>query len=697
PALRSDAPAISVVIPMYNVEKYVADCLNSLLVQTFQDFEVIVVDDCSTDNSVKIVKSYAKKFSGRLKLAQTKENSGGAGYVPRNTGFKLSRGEYIFFMDPDDFTLDNTLETLYNAARKYDTDVVYTSAHYRLDESNEFRYLLDGYGKELRNKGLPDEQALIVDNPDKNLQRLLLKDDFHMPFVKLVRRDFLIDNEISYPKIISSGDYIWTIHVYCCSKRFLRLPVPLYFYRQNPKSITEERRAPKEQLVRCVKALVLGLDSLTELSNKFDLLKQNSTYFRYAFMPFLRNCLRRTIEARNQLNSQEIYDILRSEFPDVDALEMFPFLFSIVADQAQRLTFSQENFESVLNSITARMDIKLTPQTKGGELQIISLSDKKADVRKPAWLQRDGSGYQIQSCEGDMDAVFKATADGQIRLNLMGLDVRDADDKSKRVPSWIDYTYLTINGKNIFSKITPAWHDKPYTHTFDVKAGDELKIQLQWLPHRKVIRESLAPTVSQKFLPHLTARLDMQLKPETAGGDFKIISVSDKKAAVWKPDWLQKEGVGYQIQSHNGSIDIVAKVTADGQIKMDFRGVDMRDKKDNSKRVPYWIDYTNLTINGKKILNKIVPACHDQPYRFTLNVKAGQEIKMRTEWSPHRDDVLIPSVITLQENVTPPVSKKFLPYLTSRLDIKLETIEGGDLQIVNMSDKKATIKKAAWL
>jgi len=66
-------PAVSVVIPMYNAEEYVGECLNSLLAQTFQNFEVIVVDDCSTDSSPAIVESYTEKFGGRLKLTKTKK------------------------------------------------------------------------------------------------------------------------------------------------------------------------------------------------------------------------------------------------------------------------------------------------------------------------------------------------------------------------------------------------------------------------------------------------------------------------------------------------------------------------------------------------------------------------------------------------------------------------------------------------
>ena len=71
-----EVPAISVIIPLYNAARYVADCLNSLFAQTFTDFEVIVVDDCSTDSSCAIVESYAPKFGGRLTLTHLEKKFG---------------------------------------------------------------------------------------------------------------------------------------------------------------------------------------------------------------------------------------------------------------------------------------------------------------------------------------------------------------------------------------------------------------------------------------------------------------------------------------------------------------------------------------------------------------------------------------------------------------------------------------------
>ena len=109
---------VSVIIPVYNAEKYLRGCLESILNQTFADFEVIVVDDCSTDNSLAIAESFLEKFGGRLKIISLPKNTGNAS-VPRNEGLRFSRGEYVFFMDNDDLILDNALETLYNFAGFY--------------------------------------------------------------------------------------------------------------------------------------------------------------------------------------------------------------------------------------------------------------------------------------------------------------------------------------------------------------------------------------------------------------------------------------------------------------------------------------------------------------------------------------------------------------------------------------------------
>ena len=120
---ENNFPQISIIIPMYNVEEYVGECLDSILVQTFKDYEVIIVDDCSTDNSCDVVESYMSKFNGKLNLIKSKKNSGGCA-VPRNIGLSHANGKYIFFLDSDDLIVKTGLAELYKVAEDYQADVI---------------------------------------------------------------------------------------------------------------------------------------------------------------------------------------------------------------------------------------------------------------------------------------------------------------------------------------------------------------------------------------------------------------------------------------------------------------------------------------------------------------------------------------------------------------------------------------------
>ena len=107
-------PKVSVIIPVYNVEKYLHECLDSLLNQTLKDIEIIAVDDGSTDSSLKILKDYAKKDK-RLKVL-TQENKGAG--AARNLGMKHATGSYLSILDSDDYFDHSMLELLYKKAEK---------------------------------------------------------------------------------------------------------------------------------------------------------------------------------------------------------------------------------------------------------------------------------------------------------------------------------------------------------------------------------------------------------------------------------------------------------------------------------------------------------------------------------------------------------------------------------------------------
>lgn len=112
-------PKISIIIPVYNVEQYIAKCLNSLCKQTLQDIEIICINDGSTDNSLKILQEFASNDSRIILLNQSNKGQSAA----RNLGISQAHGEYLGFVDSDDWVDLDYFEKLYYTAKKYDCDI----------------------------------------------------------------------------------------------------------------------------------------------------------------------------------------------------------------------------------------------------------------------------------------------------------------------------------------------------------------------------------------------------------------------------------------------------------------------------------------------------------------------------------------------------------------------------------------------
>ena len=121
---------ISIIIPVYNTEKYLKKCLDSIINQTLKSLEIICIDDCSTDNCLHILKEYQLK-DNRIKIIEQKENKGQG--VARNLGLNIAEGKYIMFLDPDDWLELNALEILYKKSKETNADII----HFNYIEENE--------------------------------------------------------------------------------------------------------------------------------------------------------------------------------------------------------------------------------------------------------------------------------------------------------------------------------------------------------------------------------------------------------------------------------------------------------------------------------------------------------------------------------------------------------------------------------
>ena len=128
-------PKISVIVPIYNVERYLDRCIQSVLNQTLKDIEIILVDDGSPDKCPAMCDEYAKK-DGRIKVIHKK--NGGLGFA-RNSGLEIATGEYVAFVDSDDFIENDMYDNLYREAKEYEADVVFSNVRFYTDGNVSIR------------------------------------------------------------------------------------------------------------------------------------------------------------------------------------------------------------------------------------------------------------------------------------------------------------------------------------------------------------------------------------------------------------------------------------------------------------------------------------------------------------------------------------------------------------------------------
>ena len=222
-----NAPKISVIVPMYNAEKYLSLCINSILAQTFKDFELILIDDCSKDKTLEVAKSFN---DSRIKILQNKKNLGMPGAV-RNVGIDAARGEYIYFCDDDDAILANGLEVLLKAAEEKNADAVNTTKFYH---SNDFTNNED---MQVKIKEFPPAAPVSEDLKTRIYEEFLLRRMHIAPWLFLYRKKFLLKNNIKFPNEIAE-DVFFNFDVLCATAKIAKIDIPFYVHRNHFSSAT---------------------------------------------------------------------------------------------------------------------------------------------------------------------------------------------------------------------------------------------------------------------------------------------------------------------------------------------------------------------------------------------------------------------------------------------------------------------------
>ncbi len=231
----SNTPKVSVIVPVYNVESYIWQCLNSILSQSLTDFELICVDDGSTDNSLNILKLY-EEIDPRIKVMNQNNKFAGAA---RNLGMSIAKGEFLIFLDSDDFFEKTLLEDLYSSAKKNRADIVLCDGYYFNNithESTPAKYLLQRYN-------IPNKNPFsYIDIPDK-----ILHISIDCPWNKLYRREFIESHSLTFQQLRSANDVFFVDTAFVLADRISVVDKKLINYRTNIKTSLQANRS-KEPL-----------------------------------------------------------------------------------------------------------------------------------------------------------------------------------------------------------------------------------------------------------------------------------------------------------------------------------------------------------------------------------------------------------------------------------------------------------------
>lgn len=260
---------VSIIIPIYNVAPYVEECINSVLQQDYENLEIIIIDDCGTDNSMELVEKIVENSLRDIVILRHYYNKGLS--AARNTGIRRATGDYIFFLDSDDYIEPYCISVLIGTAKKYmNADMVYGSSVspvYNISENILNRNDLNEFY-----------------NNRKQIKRLMLN-DAKFPLTvwnRLIKRSWLLKHNLFFKEGIVLEDLHWNFYAAKYVTSIALCKTTTYYYRYNPNGIINSQ---KEKIIESgyfiVEDWILNLD-------RHCLFRQLYSVFLLAHITFLR-------------------------------------------------------------------------------------------------------------------------------------------------------------------------------------------------------------------------------------------------------------------------------------------------------------------------------------------------------------------------------------------------------------------------
>lgn len=242
---------ISVIIPVYKVEKYIERCVRSVISQTYKNLEIILVDDCGGDSSISIAETILKNSEGKVNYRIEYHNINRGLSAARNTGLDVAKGKYVYFLDSDDRLPENALNVLVYTAEKYMSQCVvgeYADCRDTTGEVLSVPYKYVATHHHLFKEGLVEQ---FVNNK--------------IPITawnKLVEREFVLSNNLYFETGIYHEDCLWTFRLISLLTSLSIVPQVTYYYSINPDGIM--KLSESEKIQRRIESSIVVLDKMHE-------------------------------------------------------------------------------------------------------------------------------------------------------------------------------------------------------------------------------------------------------------------------------------------------------------------------------------------------------------------------------------------------------------------------------------------------
>lgn len=218
---------VSIIVPIYNTEKYLKKCMNSLVGQTLKDIEIICIDDGSQDGSHAILEEYAAKDERIVLITQRNLGQG----VARNKGLDVAKGEYIGFVDSDDWVDVNYFEKMYDCAKRNDADLTCCSIRRIYPFKQSWRIKID--------------KEIIIENVDKKYDIAKIPKQCY-PVNKIFKRSKLLKHNLRFPEGKFFEDMAFTMRAVFYLQRMVTVPNVVYWYWANMNSTVKKKNDKKQ-------------------------------------------------------------------------------------------------------------------------------------------------------------------------------------------------------------------------------------------------------------------------------------------------------------------------------------------------------------------------------------------------------------------------------------------------------------------